>query len=646
MRKKEFGQRVLIIDLNSKTVEKKPIDPSVERDFLGGFGVGVKLAYDLIVPKTDPFDPRNPIIISAGVLGGTRAPGSPRLCAITKYPLTGAVAMGNGGMRFSQELIASGFEHVIILGKAKSPTIIKIFDDKVEFLDAHDLWGKDLYETTDSLWERFGKKWSVIAIGQAGENLVRISVALVDKISHIGKGGLPAVMGSKNLKAIIANGSRAVPVIDPVRFKKAVNKVYQRALAIPDRDEMINLGNMKGWSKWWAEGVPMKAHTEIFPKWKATELYGPKVYLEKVKKGRASCPSCPLPDKEIMEVKEGDFKGLITYAGGFSGRVYNYGIRCGVGTYDRVVKMHDVANRLGICDHAFSSLYDFAVEIFDKGGITLKDTEGIVLKRDFETTYRVMELTAFREGFGSILADGYNRFFERFGEDLKAEALQAKGMDMLYEPRLDHLTTKAFMMVVNPRGGLHQPGFSPSDSPGKNIDDFRVWCERTGVPPDAMERIFFHPMRMNIARLTKHAQEFNTLLNCLGICAKGPIGPLYSLDDCAELYSSFKGIEISPAELKKAAERVWNLYKMGNVREGFDRKDDSFPEKWLTPIKGEMGEKILMDYFDTKNLTREDLQNLLDDYYDECRWDKIRGIPTEQKLKDLGLPQTIADLRE
>jgi aldehyde:ferredoxin oxidoreductase len=454
-------------------------------------------------------------------------------------------------------------------------------------------------------------------------------------------------MGSKNLKAIIANGSRAISISDPVRFKKVVNRIYQHVKAIPDRDEIINLGNMKGWNKWWEEGIPMKANTEMFPKWKATELYGPKIYLDKVKKGRASCPSCPLPDKEIMEVKEGEFKDLITFAGSFSGRVYNYGIRCGVGTYDRVIKIHDVANRLGICDHAFSSLYDFAVEVFDKGRITLKDTEGIVLKRDFETTLKVMELTAFRKGFGNILADGYHCFFERFGEDLKTEAIQAKGMDMLHEPRLGGLTPKAFIMVVNPRGGHHQPGLgTPSDSHSKNIDDFRVWCEKAGVPPDAMERIFFHPMKMNIARLAKHAQEFYTILSCLGICARGPIPRLYSLDDCAELYSSFKGIEISPVEMKKAGERVWNLYKMINVREGFERKDDLFPEKWLTPIKGEMGEKILMDYFETKNLTREDLQNLLDDYYDECGWDKIRGIPTEEKLKDLGLTQAIGDLRE
>lgn len=633
--------RILVIDLDSQIFKSEVLDPEVEWDFIGGFGVGVKLASELIEAKVNPLGPDNPIIISAGSLGGTHAPGSSRVCAITKYPLTETVSMGNGGMRFSPNLRAAGYDHLIIRGKSEAPTVVKVFDDTVEFLDARELWGRDLYETTDFLWDRFGDEWSVIPIGQAGENCVKISLSLVDKIASIGKGGLAAVMGVKNLKAIMVSGSQPIPIHDPVRFGKAVDAVYQRVRAIPNRDKFIDLGVYWKWDNWWEEGFPMKNASEIYPKEKATELYGRQVYLEKVKKGRTSCPSCPLPDKEIMEIKEGEFEGLITFAGGFAGRAANYGIRCGVGGYDRVIKTHDAANRYGICSHGFSALYDFAVALYEKGVLTLKDTGGIELRRDFETTQKMLEMTAMREGFGEILADGYNGFFERFGDELREEAIQAKGLDMLYEPRLNRLGTKTFAQVVNPRGGQHQPGVTPSDSLGKTVEDFQKYCERTGVPPEAVERIFSGPMKVNMARLLKHSQEFYSILSCLGICSKAPIGLLYGLEDCAELHASSKGVEMSPAEMKKAGERIWNLYKMINVREGFGRSQDAFPERWLTPMKGETEERPLMDYFETKVLTREDLQGLLDDYYDECGWDRARGEPTPEKLRELGLIEAL-----
>jgi len=152
-----------------------------------------------------------------------------------------------------------------------------------------------------------------------------------------------------------------------------------------------------------------------------------------------------------------------------------------------------------------------------------------------------------------------------------------------------------------------------------------------------MKRIFKGEMKVNMARLAKHSQEFYSILSSVGVCSKAPFGLLYTLDDCAELYSSLKGMEMDPADLKKAGERIWNLLKIINAKEGFDRRDDQFPEKWLTPMKSESGSKALMDYFETKYLTAEDLQDFLNDYYDECGWGKDTGIPTIGKLEELGL---------
>ena len=642
----EIVSKILTVDLTSQTTSVDVVSPELQREFIGGFGVDVSLAWDLIKPKTDPFDPQNPIILSAGVLSGTHAPGTARVSAITKYPLTDTVSMGNGGMRFAPKLRAAGFNHVVIFGRAEKPTVLKLVDGRVEFMDAGPLWGMDLFDTTDSLWEKFGDDWSVITMGPSGEKLVKLSLCLVDKISSIGKGGLPAVMGSKNLKAIMANGKQPIYVSDPPRFGKAVNAVVQRINAMPNRDRFVDWGVYWKWNNWWEEGFPYKANTEVFPKERGTELYGREIYLGKVKKGRAACFGCPLPDKEIMHVTEGEFAGLTTLAGGFAGRAANYGIRCGVGAYDKVIKTHDTANRLGICSHAFTALYDFVVTMFEKGRLTTKDTQGLVLKRDFATTHKVLEMTANREGFGDILADGYNALFAHFGDDLKDEAQQAKGLDMLYEPRLNRLGTKPFAEVVNPRGGHHQPGVTPSDSLGKTVEDFWKYCERSGVPEDAMKRIFKGSMKVNMARLTKHSQEFYSILTSMGVCSKAPIGVIYGLADCAELYSSLTGIEMTTAEMKKAGERIWNLYKMLNVREGFSRVDDKFPKSWLTPMKSSSKEHPLMDYFETKHLTEQDLLELLDDYYEECGWSKATGIPTRKILQEMGLEQCLDAVEE
>ena len=548
----EIEPLVVTVDLTSRSYSVHRVARLLSQYYIGGFGVGVAMAWDLIESHTDPFDPSNKIILSAGVLSGTHAPGTARLSAITKYPLTGTVTMGNGGMRFAPSLRLAGFDHVVITGKADTPTVLKFVNKQVEFLPADDLWGKDLYDTTDLLWERYGDDYSVIAMGTAGENLVGISLCLVDKVSSLGKGGLSAVMGSKNLKALMAGGTGPIRVSNPDRFGKAVQTVEQRIKARPNRIQFIDWGVYWKWEHWWEEGFPYKANTEIFPKELATELYGREVYLNKVKKGRVACFGCPLPDKEVMHVTEGEFAGLITLAGGFAGRAANYGIRCGVGGYDRVIKIHDTANRLGICSHAFSSLFDFVVTMFEKGRLTEKDTGGITLKRDFATTEKLLKMTATREGFGNILADGYNAVFSNFGEDLRDLAQQAKGLDMLYEPRLNRLGTKTFSQVVNPRGGHHQPGVSPSDSLGQSVEDFRQYCQRSGVPPEAMERIFKGPFKVNMARLTKHSQEFYSILTAMGVCSKAPIGVIYSLADCAELYSASTGIELSPGEMKRA----------------------------------------------------------------------------------------------
>ncbi|MEM2984490.1 MAG: aldehyde ferredoxin oxidoreductase N-terminal domain-containing protein [Candidatus Jordarchaeaceae archaeon] len=201
-----YGGNILYVDLKQGSVKKEELKDSLKKEFLGGWGIQYKLAYDLIKPGIDPLSPQNPIIYGTGVLVGTSVPGATKMFAIYKAPLNGVIAPAAGGLGLAHQLKYAGYDYLVITGKSEEPVYLKIFDDDVELEDAGHLWGKGIQQTTDELWKQFGRDCMVQAIGQAGENLVRFSFSLINKASTLGKGGLGALMGSKKLKAVVVTG--------------------------------------------------------------------------------------------------------------------------------------------------------------------------------------------------------------------------------------------------------------------------------------------------------------------------------------------------------------------------------------------------------------------------------------------------------
>lgn len=629
---------LLNVDLTSKTISDLRLDYDYYKGFIGGWGVGIKLAYEQVKAGIEPTDPSTPIIICAGLISGTSVPGSSRLAIITKYPLTGAVAMGNGGLNFADALQHAGYNIINITGASEEgPIYLEITEKGAAIKSASDLWGRDLYETTDLLTDRYGSRSSVLAIGPAGENGCNISLALVDNCGTVGKGGLGAVMGSKGLKAVVVRGDKLIEIKDKEKYHAALKNVNARLAKIENQDRHIELGTYWKWDNWFENGFATENWNRIYPKEKATELFGKDAYLKEAKGARMACVTCPLPDREILHAKQGRFKGLITYAGGFAGRAANLFTRCGVESCGEVIKLQDVLNRMGICCHGITSLIDFAVELYESGIINNNDTEGMKLERNFSTAMQLIEDTAYKKGFGRVLADGYPGFFRRYGDKLKDMAVQSKGLDILYDPRLVRFGTKPFVEIVNPRGGHHQPGVSPTDSLGATEETLKDFATRIGVTEDAQKRIFTDDIKVHVGRLTKYTQEYYAVMTALGICSKAPIGFLYSMDDCADLISSVYGIDYDTCTLKKDAERIWNLYRIINAREGFSSLDDIVPPKWFIPLKGDNGDKPIMDYFGTRVLTEADVYRMRDDYYEECGWDIETGMPSEDKIKELDI---------
>jgi len=623
------GQNIHL-DLSTGEIRKESLDPDLTKNFIGGFGINTKLAYDFIKPGIDPLSPENFIIIGTGALGGTMAPGSSRLAATTKFSETGAVASGNGSLNFASQLKWAGYDHLIITGRADKPVYVNILDEDIALCDARHLWGTGLLRTTDGLRRKHGKTSSVVAIGQAGENMAGISMALIDKSATLGKGGLGAVMGSKNLKAIVVRGTGSINIADHRRFFKLLNRFIKRVRAYPLQRQWIEKGI----------NLSMRESSKDDP------LYGMQIYLEKAKRARMSCPSCPMADKEVLGVKEGDYRGLVVYTAGWSGRAENFGQVCNAGSYDKVLKCLDLANQYGIDSHSFSRVMDLAVELYEEGIITPEDTSGLVLKKDFDTIRKLLGQIAFRKDLGDVLADGMKAMIKKFGTEVDKKAAHVKGMETIFDPRERGLGTMEFELTLNPRGGHHTAGGSPSYvGSGQSLDKFASHCRRMGASNQAVERILDSDMGFNVGRLSRYSEDWYSVLSALGLCNRAQTNRFYSIESCAELYSAITGLEISAQELATAGERIWNVKKASNAREGFTRKDDRFPPKWFEPFYDPSGEeKRLRDYYGTRHLSKEDVESLLDDYYDERGWDRQTGIPTREKLVSLGLDEIAGDL--
>ena len=641
--------KILHVDLTTREVKTRALDMTIAKKFIGDFGINVRLGYDLIKSGIDAFSPENVIIIGAGPFVGTGVQAA-RCTILTKMPLTGAIAIGSGGMGFATQLKRAGYDHVIITGRADKPVYLKIFNEDIEVCDASHLWGKDIVQTSDELWEKHGKKYSIISIGQAGENLVRISLALIDSMSTVGKGGLAAVMGSKNLKAIVAGGTKKVKISDPTRFK-AINRRILKAF----NDD----SGRKGWielSKMTVDNTlgpwfPVKNWTEICPIGDDDERFGVKAYLERIKKVRLGCPGCSYPCKDIVEIREGEFKGLTSKASCLGGSTLTFGYQCGVDTFERVVKCSDLSNRYGIEYWNLTSNMQLIIELYERGIITDKDIEGLPLKTDFENAIELIEKTTFRKGIGDVLADGALGIINKFGKECERYSVHIKGLDQQFDPRIYHFNTFSWCQAVNPQGGEVETGHAGTHFQWGHfkyqaealIEEVKEYCQRRSIPKEAVNRILM-PTGYNVGRLTRYVEDFYSLVTSFGICEYRT--DYFDYEKFAELYSAATGINISPGEVQEAGERIWNMYKALNVREGFSRKDDRFPPRWLEPLKTADGEELPLIDCTGEVVTADKLENSLDDYYNERGWDTKRGIPSKEKLTSLGLTDVARDFEE
>jgi len=640
---------IVRVDLTTGNVVRSAVDGSLSQSYLGGPGVGWRLMADALAPGIDPLSPQNVICINPGVLVGTLTPGTPKTTVITKFPTEASEdgkhfvgACTAGGRYLGLALKRAGCHHLLITGKADKPSVLRIRDESIDLIDASNYWGEGIEDVMIDLVEREGPESGTIVIGTSGENLVRHALTIVDRANSLGRGGLGAVMGSKNLKAIVVNGTGDIEVADPARFIEASERLRDSVMQWPRREHWIDLGLAAGWDTF--------KHTQypgIWPKDRWDELYGEKTRMETVE-DVIGCNSCILGCRLRWRTKGGEFDGEVGFGSPFS-KSATSGMLLGEEDFRRMIHfVADANSRTGIDFYTTTRIIDFVTKMYELGRIGPSQTGGLELCRDYDTYQKLYEMTVNREGFGDVLADGWMRLKRDLGLDPQEYwyAGICKGVDFIYDARPSNFHPLMMTFTTRPRphhGGSH----TRTNSRNKTLEEIRDQVERWGLAKETIDHIFTESSysgKFNVGRYTRYMEDMMRVKNAIGLCTIYTYQGLLFGDDIAELYAAASGHEMTALGMVECGERIHNVAKMINVREGFGRVDDAIPEVWFRAMESPEGRIEMQDYYQTKTLVKADTDRILDDYYDERGWDPRTGRPTVVRLEALGIEEFASEL--
>ena len=630
--------KVLDVDLSRGEIIKRDLDPKFVQVYIGGMGFSCKILYDEVGADVEPLSADNVLIFANGTLTGTTAPSSGRTEITTKSPLTGNIGTGNTGGDWGVQLRRAGFDVLVIRNRAKKPVYLWISDNAVEVKEAYHLWGMSTVEASDFLRREIepspASKVSVLAIGPAGEHLVRYACPINDYHHVAARGGIGAVMGSKNLKAIAVRGTGILKPARPREFEQAVKEARERILAADtaiktfrDRDELkylVGRGCLRA----------KNFQTGVLPQF--LETRGRDVALKYITKNQGTCHSCPTSCFHLVEVREGKYAGVKVSRGAAPGVVSDWGAKCAIDNLPAIWKCKELCQQLGMDYASASGSIAFAMELFQRGIITTKDTDGIELNWGNEdAVVQMLHNIAFRNGFGDVLAEGSVRAATRIGKGAEQYVMTIKGMEMMSIDPRSGPKGWVFGDITNPRGGDNVKSTHIAIDPDRFNPHW--WIEEFDMFSDVKEKIYSMPSKEvsatweGKAMMCKWFEDLYSIFNALGLCftrsgARLALGPTY----LSKLYSAYTGRDTTPQDMMKLGERMFTLLKAHTMRQGLARKDDNWPDRFYEeplpegPAKGAV-------------LSRETIAQLLDEYYELRGWDKRSGAPTEEKLIELGL---------
>lgn len=613
--------KILSVDLDSRETSVEGLNVGWARDLIGGGGYAARILYEKLGRDVDPFSPANVLVIMTGPAIGTLAPGGVKWTVASRSPLTMGWGEAMASGMFGMELKRSGFDGIVISGRADRPVYLWIKDCEAELKEAGHLWGGEIPEVCEAIKRELrDEKVKVACIGPSGEKLVRIAGIVDDDGRAAGRTGMGAVMGSKNLKAVAVRGTKIIPVADKKRVEELSAKIREEIKEAPGFKALNTYGTPAGVEAFEKLGnLPIKNWTKgVFPE--VVGIGAPKMH-EAIVVGRGTCPGCPVACWRYSEVKEEPFKTIRTRGPEYE-TIAGFGSLCMVNDIRAVQKANEVCQRYGIDPISTSSAVAFAMECFEKG-ILGKEEIGFDLRwGDGEAMIRLAEMIAKREGVGNMLAEGVKRAADKIGRGAERFAIHVKGLEVPYHhPR--RFKSMGLEYATANRGACHLQGNPMLIERGVYL-----------IPELGYSQQMDGFVTEGKGKLTKVFQDLCSVLDAMGLCKFTYEFGRVSVAIITELYSAITGIEEDVEGIMRKGERIWNMKRAFNIKMGFTAKDDTLPERFLKdPLREGPVKDVVVE-----------LDRMLPEYYEGRGWDPETGKPTKEKLIELGLEDIARDL--
>ena len=617
---------ILRVNLTNGEITREPLEEELAHKYVGGRGLNIKLLYDEIKPGIDPLGPENKIIFAAGPACGTLVPGNQRWTLSAKSPLSGFIGDANCGSSFGVGLKYAGYDALIVEGKSDRPLYLWIDDDNVHLRDATHIWGKRTTDTEKAIEKGVGDPDVDIAcIGPAGENLVRFASVISDTRAAA-RTGVGAVLGSKKLKAVAVRGSKGVKVTNHEMIEEASREIYQDwRESLGGLKVLRDIGAGRFLPAYQDRGIlPTRNYREgVFEGYESIHPDLLKEYYLRPK----SCFSCPVACDHVFIVPKGQYAG--TFGGDLFAPIYHYTSKIGVADWELTLKLAALNDQYGVDVMDMSSIIGWLMECYELGIITADDLGGLEIEwGDPKAILEVLEMTVYRKGIGDILAEGIKKASEIMGKGSGKYAMDVKGMSI---DSRDPRGSKGWALgyAVSSRGAEHCRSAVP---------DYAT--ESRPEPPWLREEIkgfkgFDRFSEVGKGAVHKWYEDVRAFQHSLEICYFASDPSRVALSRLlAKLYNGVTGLGIGANEVNTIGERITNLERAFNIREGLSRKDDTLPDRFLKepmPSGPSKGQVVNLDL-------------MLDEYYEVRGWDKVSGFPTREKLEQLGLKEVADEL--
>jgi aldehyde:ferredoxin oxidoreductase len=642
------GYNGKILHVNLTTGELRVEEPPERfyRQYMGGSALNMYYLLKEMPAGADPLGPDNILALSVGVTTGAPVSGQSRMTASAKSPLTGAIGDAQCGGFFPAEMKFAGFDAFIIKGKASKPVYLWVNDGKYELRDASHLWGKITGEVEHLLKKELGDpNIEVAQVGPAGERGVRFSAIINMSNRANGRTGMGAVMGSKNLKAVVVRGKEGKKNF-AVADKKRVNELARLGAKMFPTSDVAGLGKYGTAETTGAQqAVGMlpsyNFSSGVFDGWQ--KIDGPTMYDTILKgvaedkqdlKGRDTCYSCTIRCKRVVEITTGPYKVDPHYGGPEYETTSTFGNYCGIEDLAAIAYANQICNKYGMDTISCGATIAWAMECFENDLITTADTGGIELRfGNAEAMVKMTELIARGEGFGKTLGLGSAAAAKVIGRGTEEFLITSKGQEApAHMPQMKR--SLALIYAVNPFGADHQ-----SSEHDPVYEDKVAYPDRLGALglTEAQPVRSLGPEKVRFARET---QYFYSLMDSVNVCqfVYGPAWQLYGPQDLLQMIQAVTGWAVTMEELQQVGERRLNMLRAFNAREGIDREQDKLAEKMFKKaLKGGSSDGVKVD--------RAQFEAALDDYYRQNEWDVETGTPTRHKLEALGLDWVADQLR-